>query len=90
VGEGGVLGLVGGDEGEDAHGAPAIRAGEGEYLVDSGEEASPAGACGGALRGVRQVDGLRRRGSIPPCGRSTEPCGQLFPGEDRIVPDRLT
>jgi hypothetical protein len=58
VGEDGVDGFCGGDEGEDAHVAAAAGAGEGEYLVDAGEEASPAGAGGGALRGVRQGGGV--------------------------------
>jgi hypothetical protein len=50
--EDGVRGFCGGDEGEDAHVGAAVGAGEGEDLLDAGEEASPAGAGGGALRGV--------------------------------------
>jgi hypothetical protein len=57
VGEDGVDGFSGSAEGEDAHVGAAVGAGEGEELVDAGEEASPAGAGGGALRGVRQVGG---------------------------------
>jgi hypothetical protein len=50
-----VDGFCGGDEGEDAHIAAAA---EGEDLIYAGKEASPAGAGGGALRGVRQVGGI--------------------------------
>jgi hypothetical protein len=66
VGEDGIDGLGGGDEGEDAHVAAAAGAGEGEDLVDAGEEAGPAGAGGGAVRGVRQVGGADAGGSC--CG----------------------
>jgi hypothetical protein len=59
VGENGVRGLGGGDEGEDAHVAAAIRAGEGEDLVGAGEEASPAGGGGGVVRRVWQVGDFR-------------------------------
>jgi hypothetical protein len=64
VGEDGVDGFSGGDEGEDAHVGAAVGAGEGEDLVDAGEEASPAGAGGGALRCVRQVGGGGVSGSL--------------------------
>jgi hypothetical protein len=63
VGEDGVDGFCSGDEGEDAHVGAAAGAGEREDLVDAGEEASPAGAGGGAPRGVRQVDGVSVPGS---------------------------
>jgi hypothetical protein len=72
VGEDGVDGLGGGDEpersggrrrqGEDAHVGAAAGTGEGEDLVDAGEEAGPAGAGGGALWGVGQVGACRGRG----------------------------
>jgi hypothetical protein len=61
--EDGVDGFCGGDEGEDAHVASAVGAGEGEDLVDAGEEPSPAGAGGGAVGGVRQVGGVSVFGS---------------------------
>jgi hypothetical protein len=54
MGEDGVDGFCGGDEGEDAHVCVTVGAGEGEELVDAGAEASPGGADG-ALRGVRKV-----------------------------------
>jgi hypothetical protein len=58
VGEDGVRGFCGGDEGEDSRVGAAVGTGEGEYLIYAGKEASPAGAGGGALRGVRQVGGI--------------------------------
>jgi hypothetical protein len=58
VGEDGVDGFCGGDAGEDAHVGAAVGTGEGEDLIDAGKEASPAGAGGGALQGVRQVGGI--------------------------------
>jgi hypothetical protein len=66
VGEDGIDGLGGGDEGEDAHVGAAVEAGEGEDLVDAGEEAGPAGAGGGAVRRVCQVGGADPGGSC--CG----------------------
>jgi hypothetical protein len=68
VGEDGVDGFCGGDEGEDAHVASAVGTGEGADLVDAGEEASPAGAGGGALRGVGQVGGVSVSGSAGMAG----------------------
>jgi hypothetical protein len=70
--EDGVRGFCGGDEGEDAHVGAAAGAGEGEDLVDAGEEASPAGAGGGALWGVRQVGVCRGRAGP---GRQLIGCG---------------
>jgi hypothetical protein len=72
VGEDGVDGFCGGDEGEDAHVGAAAGTGEGEDLVDSGEETSPAGAGGGTLRGVRQVGVCRGRAGP---GRQVIGCG---------------
>ena len=64
VAENGVNGLGGGDEGEDAHVGAAVGAGEGEDLVDAGEEAGPARAGGGGRPGVRQVGAGPGRGGV--------------------------
>jgi hypothetical protein len=62
VGEDGVRGLGGSDEGDDAPVGAAVGTGEGADLVDADEEASPAGAGGGAVRRVWQLP----PGSAPP------------------------